>query len=128
MQASTHAPDILCRHKPCCITLPLHARRHARVRIQVDDLEIKRRFSPYVEQCVVLLKAPDVTPDLFVEVLGTLANLAVPEFDFQALAARHDLVAFLAQYAAPGAVDDDILLEVIMFLGARMCAFYFKCC
>lgn len=88
---------------------------------QVDKVELKRRFSPYVEQCVVLLKAPDVTPDLFVEVLGTLANLSVPEFDFQALAQRHDLVQFLAQFAAPGAVDDDILLEIVMFMGAKRC-------
>jgi Kinesin-associated protein (KAP) len=66
----------------------------------------------------MILKADGVTADLFVEVLGMLANLCVPEFDFQALASRHDLLDFLAQFAAPGVVDDDILLEVIMFLGA----------
>lgn len=66
----------------------------------------------------MLLRAPGVSSDLFVEVLGTLANLSVPEFDFQALAQRHDLLNFLAQFAEPDAVDDDILLEVIMFLGA----------
>lgn len=82
-------------------------------------MELKRRYSPYVEQCVVILKAEDVTADLFVEVLGMLANLTVPEFDFQALVERHDLLNFIAQYAAPGAVDDDILLEVVMFVGAR---------
>ena len=87
--------------------------------LQVDSLELKRRYSPYVEQCVMLLKSKDVTADLFVEVLGTLANLCVPEFDFQALAQRHDLLDFLAQFAQPGAVDDDILLEVVMFLGAH---------
>jgi hypothetical protein len=88
--------------------------------MQVDDLELKRRFSPYVERCVLLLKANGVTADLFVEVLGTLANLCVPEFDFQALAQRHDLLNFLAKYAKPDAVDDDILLEVIMFVGVFM--------
>jgi hypothetical protein len=52
-----------------------------------------------------------------VEVLGTLANLYIPEFDFMGLARKHNLLGFLAQYATPGAVDDDILLEVIMFVG-----------
>lgn len=83
----------------------------------MDDLEFKRRFSPYVESGVMLLKAEGVTADLFVEVLGTLANLCVPEFDFQALVRRHDLLNFLAKFAEPDAVDDDILLEVIMFIG-----------
>jgi hypothetical protein len=92
--------------------------------MQVDDLELKRRFSPYVERCVLLLKANGVTADLFVEVLGTLANLCVPEFDFQALAQRHDLLNFLAKYAKPDAVDDDILLEVIMFVGVFVAAFH----
>jgi hypothetical protein len=86
----------------------------------VDDLELKRRYSPYVEKCVMILKGEGVTADLFVEVLGMLANLCVPEFDFQALASRHDLLNFLAQFAKPGVVDDDILLEVIMFLGVLL--------
>lgn len=90
--------------------------------VQVDDLELKRRFSPYVEQCVMVIKSDEVTADLFVEVLGTLANLTVPEFDFKALVERHDLLKFLAQYAVPGAVDDDILLEVVMCVGARLCS------
>ena len=58
-----------------------------------------------------------MTAELFVEVLGCLANLYIPEFDFQGLVRKHDLLTFLAQYAQPGAVDDDILLEVVMFVG-----------
>jgi Kinesin-associated protein (KAP) len=88
--------------------------------LQVDDLHLKRRFSPYIEQCVLLLKDQQITADLFVEVLGTLANLCVPEFDFEALVERHDLLNFLAQFARPGVVDDDILLEIVMFVGARL--------
>lgn len=86
--------------------------------MQVDDLDLKRRYSPYVEQCVVLLKDGDVSAELFVEVLGCLANLSLPEFDFGVLVRRHDLLNFLAQFAVPDAVDDDILLEVVMFIGA----------
>jgi len=84
---------------------------------QTDSPSIKRRFGPYIEQMVTLLKAPDITAELFVEVLGALANLYIPEFDFLGLARKHNLLEFLARYSQPGAVDDDILLEVVMFVG-----------
>lgn len=84
---------------------------------QQDSLNVKRRFGPYIEQMVQLLKSPEVTAELFVEVLGCLANLYIPEFDFFQLVRKHDLLHFLATYAQPGAVDDDILLEVVMFVG-----------
>ncbi|KAG2428744.1 hypothetical protein HXX76_011447 [Chlamydomonas incerta] len=84
---------------------------------QQEGINIKRRFGPYVEQLVTLLRAPDITAELFVEVLGCLANLYIPEFDFLGLVRKHDLLTFLATYAQPGAVDDDILLEVVMFVG-----------
>lgn len=84
---------------------------------QTESMNIKRRFGPYVEQMVQLLKAPDITAELFVEVLGTLSNMYIPEFDFLGLVRKHNLLNFLATYAQPGAVDDDILLEVVMFVG-----------
>lgn len=37
------------------------------------------------------------------EVLGCLANLYIPEFDFFQLVRKHDLLRFLATYAQPGA-------------------------
>jgi len=84
---------------------------------QQESLAVRRRFGPYIEQLVLLLKAPEITAELFVEVLGCLANLYLPEFDFFTLVRKHDLLHFLATYAQPGAVDDDILLEVVMFVG-----------
>jgi len=84
---------------------------------QQESLTVKRRFGPYMEQMVQLLRSTEITAELFVEVLGCLANLYLPEFDFFALVRKHDLLHFLAQYAQPGAVDDDILLEVVMFVG-----------
>jgi hypothetical protein len=64
-----------------------------------------------------VLQSPDIMAELFVEVLGGLANLYIPEFDFLHLVNKHCLLDFLATYAQPGVVDDDILLEVIMFVG-----------
>ncbi|CAD7703555.1 unnamed protein product, partial [Ostreobium quekettii] len=83
---------------------------------QHDNSAIKKRFEPHMDQLVDLLKAPDVVAELFVEVLGCLANLNIPEFDFHSLASRHGLLEFLSGYLEAGAVDDDILLEVVMFL------------
>eukprot|EP00798_Chlamydomonas_sp_ICE-L_P009453 gene9453-32436_t len=65
----------------------------------------------------LFVEAPDITAELFVEVLGCLANLFIPEFDFLGLVHKHSLLEFLAQYAQPGAVDDGILLQVVMFVG-----------
>jgi len=48
-------------------------------------------------------QAPEITAELFVEVLGCLANLYLPEFDFFTLVRKHDLLHFLATYAQPGA-------------------------
>jgi hypothetical protein len=49
------------------------------------------------------VQAPDIMAELFVEVLGTLANLYIPEFDFLGLVRKHNLLQFLATYAQPGA-------------------------
>lgn len=51
-----------------------------------------------------LLQAQDITAELFVEVLGCLANLYIPEFDFLGLVRKHDLLTFLATYAQVGHV------------------------
>ena len=85
--------------------------------VKVDDKDLKQRFGPYVDQCILILKS-DPKAELFVEVLGCLANLSLPKFNFGDLVQRHDLLNFLAEFAKPGMVEDDILLEVVMFVGA----------
>ncbi len=52
--------------------------------------------------------------------LGTLANLNIPEFNFMGLIEKHDLLNFISDFAQPGVVDDDILLEVVIFV-ATLC-------
>ena len=52
--------------------------------------------------------------------LGTLANLNIPEFNFMALIEKHDLLNFINQFAQPGVVEDDILLEIVIFV-ATLC-------
>lgn len=67
-------------------------------------------------------------PELLVEILGILANLSIPDFDFTKLAQTYDLLTFCINILSPAsrhkeyndedvAEDDDILLEVITLLG-----------
>lgn len=51
------------------------------------------------------------------QVLGTLANLYIPEFNFEHLVQKHDLLNFISEFAQPGIVEDDILLEIVIFAG-----------
>lgn len=59
--------------------------------------------------------------DLFLEVLGCLANLDIPAFDYAALLAATGLHDVLARHAAAAATPDDVLLEVVMATGV-LCA------
>ena len=54
--------------------------------------------------------------DLVVEVLGTLCCLALPDFDYAALVARHGLLGFIAQLLGQHP-DDDVLLELAILAG-----------
>mmetsp|Transcript_18844 Transcript_18844/g.45016 ORF Transcript_18844/g.45016 Transcript_18844/m.45016 type:complete len:791 (+) Transcript_18844:200-2572(+) len=88
--------------------------------ISQQEVDIKRMFAKYMEPLVQLLKAPGTSVDLFVEVLGTLANLNIPEFNFDELIEKHELLNFIAEAAQQGVVDDDILLEIVIFV-ATLC-------
>ena len=84
-----------------------------------QDLGIKLRFKPYIPDLVYLLKLEEAGSDLMVEVLGTLGNLNVPEFDFTELCQEHDLFNYMAVLLQPGVVEDDIMLEAVIFVVRR---------
>ncbi|KAL3149688.1 Adenylyl-sulfate kinase (APS kinase) [Trebouxia sp. C0009 RCD-2024] len=84
---------------------------------QQAEAATKAGFLPYLDQLALLLQGPDVDSDLFVEVLGILVNLDMPSCDWASLIAKHDLLNLLAGYAQPGVTEDDILLELVMFMG-----------
>jgi hypothetical protein len=66
-------------------------------------------------------------PEILVEILGILANLDIPNFDFCKLCETHDIFNFCigvlsnttrrTDYEDDVAADDDILLEVLILLG-----------
>eukprot|EP00232_Nephroselmis_pyriformis_P016886 CAMPEP_0182884136 /NCGR_PEP_ID=MMETSP0034_2-20130328/18803_1 /TAXON_ID=156128 /ORGANISM="Nephroselmis pyriformis, Strain CCMP717" /LENGTH=702 /DNA_ID=CAMNT_0025017309 /DNA_START=48 /DNA_END=2152 /DNA_ORIENTATION=+ len=82
-----------------------------------QDLEIKRKFKPYILPMVRIIRAEDTSSDLLVEVMGCIGNLNIPEFDFLKLVREHQLLDFLAMHLQPGVVEDDIMLEVVIMVG-----------
>lgn len=83
---------------------------------QVDSMGLKRMFKPYTERLVMMLQEGDVHANVLVEALGILGNLNLPEFGFEALVDKYDLITFLAEALQPEVVEDDILLEIVVFL------------
>ncbi|CAG9461545.1 unnamed protein product [Pedinophyceae sp. YPF-701] len=85
---------------------------------QNNSVNIRKQFLPYVGTLVGMVKA-DVTSNVLVEVLGMLGNVgSLPGVDFAKILREHDLLRFLAAAVRPDMVEDDILLEVVVFLGA----------
>eukprot|EP00164_Ancoracysta_twista_P002021 GFYU01002664.1.p1 GENE.GFYU01002664.1~~GFYU01002664.1.p1 ORF type:complete len:747 (-),score=301.65 GFYU01002664.1:27-2267(-) len=76
----------------------------------------KTLFTDYIVDLVLLAKETEES-DLLVEVLGTLGNLTLPEYDFARLIEEYDLLEFFAKHLTPGYSDDDIVLEVVIFIG-----------
>lgn len=87
------------------------------------DAEYKQEglWAPYVRDLFRLCRSDRVTPELLVEVLGTLANLTtrdLPEdLTFADLLAEYGFSQFLYKMLVPGFAEDDIVLEVIMLVG-----------
>jgi len=82
----------------------------------VHDSVFKMAFKDYVNDLVRLAKQT-ANPDLLVEVLGTLANLTGIGVDFANIIKEQRLIDFFEQHMKPDHVEDDILLEVIVFIG-----------
>lgn len=86
-------------------------------------LRLKPCFACCLSLCVQQSAATG--PELFVEVLGTLASTcdAVPAgsngaFDWSNILSRCDIVGLLQAYLAPGALEDDAALEAVVLVGA----------
>ncbi len=84
---------------------------------QHEDLELKGLFKPFVAEFAAAVQEPHLTADFALELLGTLGNIALPEFDYEALIQEHGLIAFLGEHLVPVETEDDMLLEAVIFLG-----------
>ncbi len=50
--------------------------------------------------------------DILVEVVGILANLRIPDFNYEKLMEEYNILDFIVQRLLPGAALDDFVLEV----------------
>jgi len=82
----------------------------------LHDSHFRMGYNDYVQDMVRLAKQT-ANPDLLVEVLGTLGNLQGIGINFAQLIEEQRLVDFFEQHLTPDHVEDDILLEVIVFIG-----------
>jgi hypothetical protein len=89
----------------------------------VSDKLYKHRgmWAPFVIPMLELLLSTD-NHDFAIEVMGTLANLTPNDLPIKAswdkLVADHNLVPFLSKLLVPGFSQDDMVLEVVLFVGA----------
>merc|ERR1719352_1183694 len=49
--------------------------------ISQQDVPMKLKFKPFLQHLIHIIKAPETTNELLVEVLGCLGNLNIPQFD-----------------------------------------------
>lgn len=56
--------------------------------------------------------------DLLVEVLGMLGNLTIDGLSYSRLLIEYDLVPVLVRILMPGFAEDDVALEVVIFIGS----------
>ncbi|XP_059618784.1 kinesin-associated protein 3 isoform X2 [Phlebotomus argentipes] len=56
-----------------------------------------------------------------VECLGILGNLALPDLDYSQILHNFNLIQWIRQVLVPGKMQDDIVLDTIVFLGTCAC-------
>uniref|UniRef100_A0A8B9JWL4 Kinesin-associated protein 3a n=1 Tax=Astyanax mexicanus TaxID=7994 RepID=A0A8B9JWL4_ASTMX len=55
--------------------------------------------------------------EFMIECLGTLANLTIPDLDWELVLKEYNLVPFLKDHLKPGCAEDDLVLEVVIMIG-----------
>ncbi|KAL4660150.1 kinesin-associated protein 3-like [Arapaima gigas] len=84
--------------------------------ISQHDGPTKHLFIDYVGDLAAQIR-PDEDEDFVIECLGTLANLIIPELDWELVLKEYNLVPFLKDHLKPGSAEDDLILEVVIMIG-----------
>jgi len=79
------------------------------------DINGRRPFLDFFPTLAKLCVSADSNPDLLVEVIGVLGRL--PIGDFGPLLVQNRILEFLQKFLVAGFSEDDIVLEVIIFIG-----------
>ncbi|CAF1046604.1 unnamed protein product [Adineta ricciae] len=82
--------------------------------------DIKNQFIPFVGEFGETLVTENDEAFL-TEVVGTLANLTLPEIDYEALMSEYGLVNWIKSKLKPGSSDDELSLNVVILVGT-LCA------
>ncbi|XP_063748381.1 kinesin-associated protein 3a [Eleginops maclovinus] len=59
----------------------------------------------------------DEAEEFVIECMGTMANLTIPDLDWQLVLKEYNLVPYLKDRLKPGSAEDDLILEVVIMIG-----------
>ncbi|RXM28360.1 Kinesin-associated protein 3 [Acipenser ruthenus] len=78
--------------------------------ISQHDGPTKNIFIDYVGDLAAQI-GPDEEEEFVIECLGTLANLTIPDLDWELVLKEYNLVPYLKDRLKPGSAEDDLMLE-----------------
>ncbi|XP_068096280.1 kinesin-associated protein 3 [Hyperolius riggenbachi] len=84
--------------------------------ISQHDGGTKNLFIDYVGDLAAQI-SNDEEEEFVIECLGTLANLTIPDLDWELVLKEYKLVPYLKDKLKPGAAEDDLVLEVVIMIG-----------
>ncbi|XP_063057334.1 kinesin-associated protein 3a isoform X1 [Engraulis encrasicolus] len=84
--------------------------------ISQHDGPTKNFFIDYVGDLAAQI-CPEEDEEFVMECLGTLANLTIPDLDWEMVLKEYNLVPYLTERLKPGSAEDDLILEVVIMIG-----------
>ncbi|XP_075339809.1 kinesin-associated protein 3-like isoform X2 [Odontesthes bonariensis] len=84
--------------------------------ISQHDGTTKPLFIDYVGDLAAEIRAEE-EEEWVLECLGTLANLTIPDLDWELVLKEYNLVPYLKDRLKPGSAEDDLILEVVIMIG-----------
>ncbi|CAK9802123.1 Kinesin-associated protein 3 [Anthophora quadrimaculata] len=76
----------------------------------------KENFVEFVGDFAMALNQSD-SQDFVLEIIGVLGNLELPDLDYSQILHRCDLIPWIRNNLVPGKAPDDLVLEIVIFLG-----------
>ncbi|KAI4810175.1 hypothetical protein KUCAC02_019016 [Chaenocephalus aceratus] len=84
--------------------------------ISQHDGATKPVFIDYVGDLAAEIRAEE-EEEWVLECLGTLANLTIPDLDWELVLKEYNLVPYLKDRLKPASAEDDLILEVVIMIG-----------
>ncbi|KAG7271988.1 hypothetical protein CRUP_001548 [Coryphaenoides rupestris] len=80
------------------------------------DGPTKSLFIDYIGDLAAQISEEE-SEEFVIECLGTLANLTIPDLDWELVLKEYNLVPYLKDRLKPGSAEDDLILEVVIMIG-----------